>query len=132
MKGLFILLINLTATHLATVQANFDAYDNINDPDVIDFVSLFENKALPISTNSVLSDFNLRNMTKAPLSDAMIDRFLRKDDGTLITGALYKETFEDSLPEDFVEGKLYPLYKLPTNGNYLLLVYAQVDPDFEG
>lgn len=39
---------------------------------------------------------------------------------------------DDNIPEIPIVGKFYPLFKLPTNGNYVILVFAQVDPDFDG
>jgi hypothetical protein len=38
---------------------------------------------------------------------------------------------DDDVPEKEIVGTYYPLYKLPTNGDYVLLVFAQVEDPSE-
>jgi hypothetical protein len=59
-----------------------------------------------------------------------VDKYLT-DEGKLIPGPVYTEVPDEGESDYPVNGKFYLLYKLPTNGNYVLLVFAQVAPAFE-
>lgn len=108
-------------------RVGFDHYTEIKNTDFLQFVNLFEKKSLPISTDDMIS-IDIWHLDKTPLSQDLIDRYLF-DGGELITGPLYSYEPDEGIPAKDVIGVFYPLYKLPTNGDYVLLTIAQVDHD---
>lgn len=131
MKSKIITILLLINALVAKSQGTFDSYGNITNTDFVNFVNLFEQKNLPISTDQLLTEENLRSLSIDPISDEAVSKFIKKD-GNYITGSLYDLELEDDQPAHPVVGTFYPLYKLPTNGDYVLLVVAQVDNDFVG
>jgi hypothetical protein len=130
MKRIRIYLIVLVISNCAHCQEiNFNSYSSVTDTSFSSFLSKFDKKELPISTDLILSEINLRKLRKEPLSQAEVDRFLRKENKELITGPLYKEVQEEGLPVRIVTGDFIPLFKLPSNGDYVLLVFAQAEMD---
>lgn len=124
---IIIILLLLNAAWLQAQTIDFSSYDRVTDPQFRSFLSLFSKKELPISADQMVA-LNIWGLTRNPLSQALIDKYLM-DEGELITGPLYIEKPADDQPDQPREGTFYPLYKLPTNGNYVLLAFAQVaDP----
>lgn len=111
---------------------DFSSYNKISNVDFKAFVDLFSDGDLPVSTNSILADFDIRSLPKPALNQSEIEKYLRKKDGGLIAGPIVTEKMEDDLPDHVVEGEFYPLLKLPTSGDFVLLALAQIDPAFEG
>jgi hypothetical protein len=127
-----VLLIFISQTNSAISQAvNFDSYNKITDSRFKEFVNLFTKRNLPISTDALFNGVNLRNLKTPEISNESINKYLAVN-GELINGPLYIDKPDDDAPEVPVNGKFYPLYKLPTNGDYVLLVFAQIDPWFDG
>lgn len=106
---------------------NFNRYASITDANFKRFVALFEQRSLPLKADEIITQMNIWDLKKPALSAASVNSYLRKENGNVIPGALYYNEPADGLPAKPVEGVFYPLYKLPTNGNYVLLVFAQVD-----
>jgi len=107
---------------------NFSSYGRVTNSDFKKFLNLFREKELPISTDWIMANVKLRDLLKSkPLSSAQVNSYL-KDGGELITGALYAEKPDTGEPPVEYVGEFYPLFKLPTNGNYVLLVFAQIAP----
>lgn len=107
---------------------NFDSYEKITDGDFKKFVHRFDKASLPFTTSILLKNNDIWALTKEPLQQHEVNKFLvKKATKELITGPLYIEAQEDNLPDKVIMGEFVPMYKLPTNGNYVLLVVAQVD-----
>lgn len=128
MKKVKFYIILFTLSNCAQGQEiNFNSYKKITDTRFLSFLSKFDEKKLPISTDLILSEINFRGLKKTPLNKIEVDEFLTDKKKELITGPLYKEIQEAGLPIKVVTGEFIPLYKLPTNGDYVLLVFAQVE-----
>lgn len=121
--GIFLFTVIQLIAHAQTI--NFNSYAAVTNPGFKDFLSLFDQKTLPISGDDIIATMDIWHLNKAPLTEQQITTYLTDQSG-LIPGALYIEEPADNLPGVPVNGKIYPLYKLPTNGNYVLLVFAQV------
>ena len=109
---------------------NFNSYANITNEDFKSLVSQFAQRTLPLSTENIIAEVNIWKINRRPLSSANVERYL-KDGGELITGPLYSQQQDGGLPDVDIVGDFYPLYKLPTNGNYVLLTFVQVDAKSE-
>jgi len=130
----YILLITIgfcCATAAGQGALNFSSYARVTNSDFMKFLTRFREKDLPISTDWMLANVKLRGLLKStPLTDAQINTYL-KDEGELITGPLYAENQDTGLPANDVVGQFYPLFKLPTNGDYVMLAFAQIAPSRE-
>ena len=111
--------------------ASFDSYNKITNSEFADFLNLFEKRSLPISTDDVLTEVDLRNLKGTSLDQEQITRYL-VDEGELIPPSLYTSKTDPNLAENEVYGEFIPMFKLPTNGDYVLLVVAQIDIAFLG
>lgn len=118
----------LTSSFYSDAQINFDAYNKITNSDFANFISLFSQEEVPISTNKLFAEQNLLETAREAISDEIIDRFLKRE-GTHLISKLYDRVTEDGIDYPIM-GTLYPLFKLPTNGDYVMLVISQID-DFE-
>jgi len=124
-------LVFFLSGYLSQAQVNFNAYDKISDSNFVAFISLFDEKELPISTDQIVDEQdNILLMAKESLSKQVINQYLT-DDQELIPGPLYYQQQDDGLPDVPIQGNFYPLYKLPTNGDYVLLVFMQIDEKAE-
>ncbi len=127
MKSILLPMFFVFFSFLAQSQVNFDSYNNITDPAFEGFVALFAERNLPLSTDALLAEQNLQNPSVAPIPNGIIDQFLKRDGEHIIT-KLYDLELEGGQPDHPMMGEFYPLYKLPTNGNYVMLVLSQIDP----
>lgn len=126
-----ILIVVMTVQISYAQSINFNSYANVSNAEFRTFLGFFEQKNLPVSTDIVLSEVSFAKLkTKPGLTQHQIDKYLT-DNGKLIPGPIYTEVPDESEPVNPVVGEFYPLYKLPTSGNYALLVFAQVGPAFE-
>jgi hypothetical protein len=114
---------------MAQPSIDFSSYSRVTNTSFKQFLTQFSQKNLPISTDQVLYELNLDDLLKKQsLSKSAVDTYLRKSDGSLICGPLYTEIPDEGEAKRSVEGNLYPLYKLPTSGDYVLLAYAHISP----
>ncbi|MEM9680812.1 MAG: hypothetical protein AAF901_10860, partial [Bacteroidota bacterium] len=112
----------LALTSCAYSQVDFSAYGRITDTDFQAYVKLFPEQSLPVSFESLLSSgFFEPSLPK--ISDTFEDAY-QKVDGDYIAPKLYTYVEETGDLIDMYES-FYPVYKLPTNGDYVLLVIAQ-------
>lgn len=124
---IYIIVFLLIGKVAVAQEINFDSYDRIADNEFQSFVDLFEIKNLPLSTDDVFTQIDIRNLGKKSLNHEFL-----MDNGELITGALYNEKTDEGNSNHLIFGEFYPLYRLPTNGDYVLLVVAQIDPYITG
>lgn len=123
MKYLTILLL-LTLSGCAFSQTDFSAYDNITDPDFQAFVDLFPEGQLPVSSESIRgSDLTKPSIPNIP--DEMEENYLKSNNEYFVP-KLYTLEIETGLKMDKY-GIFQPVFKLPTNGSYVLLVVYQWD-----
>jgi hypothetical protein len=111
---------------LLAQSINFNSYSSVTNQNFKRFLSLFEQRNLPLLTDLFISDVNIWDIKRTKLTPDQINSYL-KYENKLIPGPLYYDQPADDLPSVPVNGVFYPLFKLPTNGNYVLLVFAQVD-----
>lgn len=111
----------LTLSSCAFSQADFSAYDNISNPDFQAFVDLFPNQQLPIAAEN-LSSTGLLEPSLPKISDTFEEAYL-KVNGDYIAAKLYTYIGEADTTDMYES--FYPAFKLPTNGNYVLLVVYQ-------
>ncbi|MDH5382559.1 MAG: hypothetical protein OEW75_17020 [Cyclobacteriaceae bacterium] len=120
---LFIVIISLSNYALCQTP-DFSAYSRITNPDFEAFVNLFSSKNLPIESqdirNSSFQDLGVKTFT-----ESMINSFL-KVNGEYMLPKLYTLQDEDSTLIDRY-GNFFSVCKLPTNGDYVLLVIYQID-----
>ena len=115
---------NITAT---TQQISYESYDRISNPDFQAFVDLFDRHPLPISTSDLFDSKILDPENRKPnLQDDLVDSFLKKDGEHIPTPAFINEN--ESGSQDTIYGNFYPLYYLPTNGDYVLLAILRDHP----
>lgn len=107
---------------------DYSSYSRIVNSDFKKFVTLFRPHDFPISADWLLANVKLRGLVETTaLGSTQINKYLM-DEGELVTGPLYTEIPDEGAEEVPVIGNFYPLFKLPTNGNYVLLVFAQIAP----
>ena len=123
MKKLAILfcLLNLNVT---AQNINFDAYSKITDPDFSDFVNLFPNENLPINSDELRRSSKL-DLSKQNITSENVEKYLKKN-GSYLVSNLYVYVSEDEIKTKKY-GFFQPVCKLPTNGDYVMLVIYQVD-----
>ena len=132
MKKIIIAILIYVISNSADAQS-FAAYEKITDTDFKDFVSLFEKRNLPISTDDLLENSpwllqRSQNAKIAEIEKGLLDKFLLIPGKGKFIFRINDIVSEDGkMIEDF--GKLYPLYRLPTNGDYVILVIAQISRD---
>ncbi len=103
---------------------DFNAYNKITNQDFKKFTELFEKKELPIDSDYLLEEYTFYDMNYSGVPQEF-RKFLMRN-GKLIPGELYAIDDESS-PDGLaaMEGYFHSLYKLPTNGDYVILVIAQ-------
>ena len=120
----------IVCCQLRSQHINFNAYENISNIDLIEFSNLFESRELPISTDQIVSGVDLNNLSKSEITVDHVRSFLQDTNGGFVIDPLYYHNLEDD-QEDYPEyGTFYPLFKLPTNGDYVILVMARLDDEF--
>ncbi len=132
MNKIKFILISSIIMMVLRVQAqsiNFDSYKKVTDTDFKHFISLFTTKQLPLLCDEIVKT-DIWHLKQQAVPHEFVNKYLM-DGSEPVTGALYNNVPADGLPEKPVYGVFYPLYKLPTNGNYVLLVLAQVDDEAE-
>lgn len=119
----------ITVSNLVICQTiDFSAYDNISNANFQAYVNLFPNATLPIDSDQ-LRVSNSLDLSIKNISSSVTEEFL-KSNGEYIVPKLYTYVSEDDTRTDMF-GKFQPVYKLPTNGNYILLVVYQFDGQSE-
>jgi hypothetical protein len=130
-NAIIILVLSIFAiTGLSAQNINFNSYKKVTDADFKRFLSLFAEKQLPLLCDELVQTVNIWKLKQPSVPKEFVDKYL-VEAGEYITGPLYTNMPADGLPGKVVYGVLYPLYKLPTNGDYVLLVLAQVDDEKE-
>ena len=123
-KLILTLALALLYLNLNAQEINFEAYQKIMNEDFESFTNLFEQKELPLSTDYLVNyyDFVKMNQEKIPNKYKSFLKF----EGDYIHGPLFTRN-DDSHEGGFYKeyGYYHPLYKLPTNGDYVILVFAQ-------
>jgi hypothetical protein len=119
----------LIASGLNAQSVNFDSYKKVTDTDFRRFISLFTTKQLPLLCDEIVKT-DIWHLKQQAVPHEFVDKYLM-DGSEPVTGTLYENVPADGLPGKPVYGVFYPLYKLPTNGDYVLLVLAQVDDEAE-
>ncbi|MEQ9167281.1 MAG: hypothetical protein RLO12_13570, partial [Fulvivirga sp.] len=124
MKNILTFVFMVLVHTVFSQHINMDAYDKIVDSDFETFVDLFDEESIPISTESIFSSKILNNLGKE-LPDDLVDKFLKRDQKFLFL-PLFIDEYENGTNSE-VYGYFTPLFKLPTNGDYALLVFLQND-----
>jgi len=127
MKKLKIFLFVCFTSNAIGQSVNFQAYSNITDNSFMEYVSLFENKTLPVSTESLFSSGKLSWEESQILSDDHVNDYL-KANGDYVVDPVYIDEYESG-EQQKMYGHFIPIYKLPTNGDYVMLLVLQ-DDDF--
>ncbi len=102
-------------------QPDFTAYNNISNPDFQAFVNLFPEQQLPITAES-LRGTGLLEPSLAKISNNFEESYLKLN-GTYIAPKLYTYVGEADTTDMYES--FYPAFKLPTTGNYILLIVYQ-------
>ncbi len=126
---IYTLLAIVAMSNLNAQSINFDSYKKVTDADFKHFISLFTTKQLPLLCDEIVKT-DIWHLKQQAVPHEFVDKYLM-DGGEPVTDALYNNVPADGLPSKPVYGVFYPLYKLPTSGDYVLLVFAQVDDEAE-
>jgi len=122
MKNLcFIIVFSISLNCFAQ---DFSAYSKISNQDFKEFTGLFQQKELPLDSDYLLDNYTFYDMNYQGIPSKFW-KFIMKEH-QLIPGPLY--TIDDEASPNGIakiDGCLHPLYKLPTNGDYVILVFAQ-------
>ena len=110
-------------------QINFNAYSNISDSQFKDFVDLFPNMDLPVDTQILRDSASFLQLGITNLPKESIDEYL-KVNNEFIMPSLYNYQVESGERTDRF-GSFQPVFRLPTNGDYVLLVIYQYDVRYE-
>jgi len=127
---IFVTVTIVAISNLYAQNISFQSYKKVKDPDFKTFISLFEEKQLPLLCDDIVESVNIWKLPQASISKTFVNKYL-VEAGEYLTGPLYTAFPADGLPGKKVYGVLYPLYRLPTNGDYVILVVAQADDEKE-
>ena len=127
---IYTLLMLIVVPNLNAQSISFRSYVNVVDGDFKRFLSLFADKQLPLLCDELVQTVNIWKLKQPSIPKKFVDKYW-VEAGEYITGGLYTNMPADGLSGKVEYGVLYPLYKLPTNGDYVLLVLAQVDDERE-
>lgn len=124
MKYLNMLLLMFLTNCVFSQSADFSAYSRITDPDFQVFIDLFPEGQLPVSSENIRqSDLIKPSVPNIPSN--MEERYF-KINGEYIVPELYTLEIETgSVSAQY--GVFQPVFKLPTTGDYVLLVIYQWD-----
>ncbi|MEL7006449.1 MAG: hypothetical protein AAFN93_27535 [Bacteroidota bacterium] len=121
LKTIIIIVSTTLSTALWSQEIGYNSYNNINNPDFESFVQLFDPIPLPLSTESIwLDDVLNQVISKSYIEQEDVDNFL-KIGGEYIAPPAFTNINESGEELD-VYGDFIPLFSLPTNGDYVLLV----------
>ena len=130
MKVIICIIISFLINISGIRSQNFEAYQKIIDPEFKAFVDLFHKKDLPIDTEWLVANQpwilkKSREVNIPEIPEDLLAKFLMEPgDGKFIFPIF--RTGDEAGNEIKVYGDFYPVFKLPTNGDYVILVIAQL------
>ncbi len=126
MKHILIANLVLLTSLIYGQKIDFSAYSEISNQNFKSFINTFSAIELPLSTKDFIE---LSLSDKNYLDKHYEDSFL-KESGKYVMPSLNTRKNENGFRTE-VYGDFVPLYKLPTSGDYVLLVIHQFDVAYE-